>query len=273
MRSATPEIEILMRGWTPEIREIALGLYRRTGALRFKYGREAITEADLRIETLLRGRIGAEFPDDAVVGEELGADEDASNAGRTWYLDPIDGTLNFALGLPDFCTSVALMAGDEVLAAMVYQPLLDECFTATRGRGARLNGEPIHVSGRASLAEAVASMQLQKDGRFVRDGNLLQGLVMRCLKMRRLGTIALEMAYVADGRFDCLIAGRGVPQNLYDVAAGILLVEEAGGRISDHLGRDYLPGSTDLLASNGLCHDDLVGTIRELTDAGDQPSV
>lgn len=263
MMAAIPEIESLMAGWTEDIGEIARGLYRRTGELRFKYAREAITEADLRIENLLRERIAAEFPGDAVVGEEMGADEAGGN-GRTWYLDPVDGTLNFALGLPNFCTSVALMDGDSILAAMVYQPLLRECFTASLGAGARLDGEPIRVSRRATLAEAVVSMQLQKDGRFVRNGELLQGLVMRSMKMRRLGTIALEMAYLADGRFDCMVAGRGVPQQLYDVAAGILLVREAGGRVSDHLGRAYRPGSTDLLASNGVCHDDLVDHVAQL---------
>ncbi len=263
MTATLPAIEKTMNGWVDGIGAIARELYRRTGRLRFKYGREAITEADGRIETLLRERIAADFPGDAVCGEEQGRDEGGGN-GRTWYVDPIDGTLNFALGLPSFCTSAALMEGDEILAAMVYQPLLGECFTASRGNGARLNGEAIAVSDRASLGESVMSMQLQKDGRFVANGELLQGLVMNTMKMRRLGTIALEMAYLADGRFDAMVAGRGTPQQLYDVAAGILLVQEAGGRVTDHLGRDYRPGSTDLVATNGVFHDELIDFIGRM---------
>jgi len=184
-------------------------------------------------------------------------------AGRVWHIDPIDGTLNFALGLPNFCTSIALMDGEEILAACVYAPLHREAFTATRGTGCRLNGETIHVSDRGEFAEAIVSAQLQKGGRYVRNAQLLQAILLRSLKMRRLGTIALEMAYLAAGRYDAMIAGRGRPVQLYDVAAGILLVREAGGRISNHLGDPYRPFVTDLIASNGLVHDELIGIIAE----------
>ncbi len=262
MTDALAHIESTMIGWKDEVGAIARGFFRNTGDLDFKYGHEAITEADRRIETLLRERIRAAFPDDAVHGEEFGATE-GGGSDRTWYLDPIDGTLNFALGLPAFCTSVALLEGDEILAAMVHQPLMDECFTAVRGGGARLNGRPVAVSGRDSLGEAVLSMQLQPDGRFVRNAALLQALLDRSMKMRRLGTIALEMAYLADGRYDAMVAGRGCPQQLYDVAAGILLVQEAGGTVTDHLGRPWRQGSMDLVASNGCFHDELVGVIVE----------
>ena len=183
--------------------------------------------------------------------------------GRVWHIDPIDGTLNFALGLPNFCTSIALMDGEEILAACVYAPLHREAFTATRGTGCRLNGQAIHVSERGEFAEAIVSAQLQKGGRYVRNAQLLQAILLRSLKMRRLGTIALEMAYLAAGRYDAMIAGRGRPVQLYDVAAGILLVREAGGRISNHLGDPYRPFVTDLVASNGLVHDELIGIIAE----------
>lgn len=258
-------IESTLLGWTDEIGAIATGLFRRTGELRFKHGQEAITEADHRIERLLVERIRAAFPGDAVHGEEFGDSGGgvAAAGGRTWYLDPVDGTLNFSLGLPDFCTSVALMEGDEVLAALVYQPLHGERFTAVRGGGARLNGEPIRVSGRAPLSAAILSLQLQKRGRFVQSAPLLQKVLLASMKVRRLGTIALEMAYLADGRYDGLLAGRGQPQELYDVAAGMLLVQEAGGVVTDHRGLPYVPGSTDLIGSNGAIHDELIALIRE----------
>ncbi len=264
-----PETEKLLLTWCREAGEIALGLFGRTGPLRFKHGREAITEADREIERLLSARIRSRFPEDGIWGEEFGRDGggDESVAARVWHIDPIDGTLNFALGLPAFCTSVALMDGAEILAACVFNPLLDEGFTASAGEGARLNGQPARVSGRAALAEAVVSAQLQKRGRFIANAALLQAVLLGTMKMRRLGTIALEMAYVADGRFDALVAGKGAPQPLYDVAAGILLVREAGGRVTDHAGAAYRPGATDLVASNGLVHDELIALIAR-HDAG-----
>lgn len=262
--------ERLMLSWTEGIGEIARGLFGRTGELRFKFAQEAITEADHRIERLLVERIRDAFPGDAIHGEEFGESGDASSGdgGRTWYLDPVDGTLNFALGLPNFCTSVALMDGDEILAAMVYQPLHEERFTAYRGGGTRLNGEPVRVSERAAVGDSVLSLQLQKRGRFVQNAVLLQQILLQSMKVRRLGTIALEMAYLADGRYDGLLAGRGKPQALYDVAAGILLVEEAGGRVTDHRGRTYVPGSTDLVATNGRFHDEIIALIGEYDPEG-----
>jgi len=257
------ELEATMRRWVQEAAPIAVAQFRREDPLEFKFAREAVTAADRTIEALLGERIREAFPGDAVSGEELGPDPAAGGGGRVWHVDPIDGTLNLALGLPNFCTSLALMDGDEILAACVHSPLHGETFTACRGTGCRLNGRPVHVSDRASFGEAIVSAQLQKGGRFVQNAGLLQAILLRSMKMRRLGTIALEMAYLACGRYDAMVAGRGKPQALYDVAAGILLVQEAGGRVTDHRGRPYRPGSTDLVASNGRVHDELIGLIME----------
>jgi len=256
-------LESTMRGWAEEAAEIARGHFLRTGPLQFKYAREAVTAADAEVERLLVRRIAEAFPGDAVNGEEFGPGAGAEDNRRIWHIDPIDGTLNFALGLPAFCTSFALMDGDQIQAACVYAILPRECFTAVRGGGCHRDGERMAVSDRAAFAEAIVSAQLQKDGRFVQNAALLQAILLRSMKMRRLGTIALELAYLAAGRFDALIAGRGRPQALYDVAAGILLVEEAGGRVTNHLGEPYRPGSTDLVASNGRVHDELIDLIRE----------
>jgi myo-inositol-1(or 4)-monophosphatase len=256
-------LESTMRGWAEEAAEIARDHFLRTGPLQFKFAREAVTAADAEMERLLVRRIAATFPGDAVHGEELGPGAGAEEHGRVWHIDPIDGTLNFALGLPTFCTSFALMDGERIEAACVYAILQQECFTAVRGGGCRLGGEPVRVSDRADFGEAIISAQLQKGGRYVQNAALLQAILLRSMKMRRLGTIALELAYVAAGRFDALVAGRGRPQALYDVAAGILLVEEAGGRVTNHRGEPYRPGSTDLVASNGHVHDELIGIIRE----------
>jgi myo-inositol-1(or 4)-monophosphatase len=260
-----PELEQLTLGWAREAAAIVRGRFQHTGPLRFKHAQEAVTETDREVERLLTRRIREAFPADAVSGEEYGPNQAAVDfpSGRVWHLDPIDGTLNFALGLPNFCTSLALMDGTRILTACVYSPLHEEGFTATLGAGARLNGEPIQVSSRARLADAIVSAQLQKRGRYVQNPWLLQAILLETMKMRRLGTIALEMAYLAAGRYDAMIAGRGRPQQLYDVAAGILLVTEAGGRVTDHTGAEYRPYATDLVATNGLIHDELMALIQK----------
>lgn len=250
------DLERRMTTWVGEAAELALSLHRRTGGLRFKRGREAVTEADQRIELLLRQRITEAFPQDAVVGEEFGGEE--APAGRVWQLDPIDGTLNFALGLPGFCTSIACLEDGVPVAACIAEPVGGDVYTALRGAGARRNGERLAVSTRAPLAEAVISAQIRKRGRVGREPRLLHALVQDCLKLRKVGAVALEMAWVAAGSYDGLVAGSSRAIPLYDVAAGWLLVEEAGGRVSGLAGGVYRPGGADLVVSNGLIHEELL---------------
>jgi len=260
-----PDLEATMLGWALEAGDIARRHYRRTGDLQFKKGRQAVTEADLEIEKMLRRRIIEEFPEDGIVGEELGSDFQGTGmvgpSGRTWHLDPVDGTLNFALGLPGFCTSIGLMMGDEVLAGCIYQPLLDDAFTSTRDGGARLNGKPITVSTRSRLTESVVGTQFKKNGLFVQNPELLQAMFLETMKIRKVGAIALELARVAAGSYDALVGSFTGEIHLHDVAAGLLLIREAGGRVTDHLGNDYVPGGPDLVATNGLIHDQLIALI------------
>lgn len=260
-----PPLEARMLDWVREGGVIARTHYRRTGKLRFKDDRQAVTDADIEIEMMLRRRISEDFPDDGIVGEELGADFEGTGpvgaSGRSWHLDPVDGTMNFALGLPGFCISVALLEGDRVLAACVYQPLLDDAFTATLGQGSRLNGHPLSLSGRSRLADAVVGTQFKKNGRFLRSPELLQAMFMETMKIRKVGAIALELARVAAGSYDALVASFQGKIHTHDVAAGLLLIREAGGRVTDHRGRDYARGGPELVATNGLIHDELIELI------------
>jgi myo-inositol-1(or 4)-monophosphatase len=262
-----PPLESRMLTWAREAGQIARTHYRRTGELRFKEGRKAVTAADVEIEKMLRRHIRSEFPDDGIVGEELGSDFEGTGpvgpSGRSWHLDPVDGTLNFALGLPGFCISMALLEGDQVLAACIYQPLLDDGFTATLGEGARLNGHQIFLSRRSRLADAVVGTQFKKNGRFVRSPELLQAMFMETMKIRKVGAIALELARVAVGSYDALIGSFKERIHRHDVAGGILLIREAGGRVTDHLGNDYLLGGPDLVATNGLIHEELIALIAK----------
>lgn len=226
----------------------------RTGPLTFKPGREAVTAVDREVEEVLAERIRSDFPDHAVIGEEFGRSGPAGAAWE-WHVDPVDGTLNYALGIPIFSVSVALVHEGEIVAGAVFDPLADEIYCAARGEGAWRGEQPLHVSERATLPEAIGSFQSSHCGRFVQDATILQNLHQSIGKLRRLGSVALELAYVARGTFDVLLTSKREPQNLYDVAAGILLVEEAGGRVTDGRGRDFVEGANELVASNGLVHD------------------
>ena len=257
-----PELERRLYDWAEEAGAVALRYFRRTGDLEFKSGKEAVTEADRRIETLLRERIAAAYPDDRVIGEEFGGSADDVPAGvRVWQIDPIDGTLNFALGLPEFCLSLAVLQDGDVLAGGVFQPISGDAFTASRGLGLRLNGQPVQVSDRAALADAILSPHLKNAGRVAADPALLQAVTTRPYKVRKMGAVALELAYLAVGWYDALLASFDQKICVWDVAAGILLVQEAGGRISGLTGGAYAFGDADLIASNGHVHDELVDLI------------
>lgn len=258
------EITVRMTDWAIEGEAIARRYWRRTGALEFKSGREAVTEADRRIEVLLRERIGAAFPEDRIVGEEMGGEAPArGREGRYWLLDPIDGTLNFALGLPGFCITLAVVERGRVEAACVHVPIAGDTYTAERGRGAWRNGEPIAVSDRSSLDEAVVSTQFKSSGRYVQDAGLLQAFHTRIYKLRRVGAIALELARVADGSYDALVAA--VPGGIkpWDAAAGMLLIREAGGEVTDHRGVPYRLDGPDLVAGTRAVHAALLDLVAE----------
>ena len=247
----------LLREAAPRVAE----RFGKTGPLQFKRGREAITPVDSEVEQLLVGRIRARFPDHRISGEEHGVSGEVGS-GWEWHLDPIDGTLNYSLGIPFFSVSVAVARRGELLAGGIADPLRGELFSAARGEGAFLDNQPIHASQRSRLSDAIVSTQFSSRSLFVSEPELLHALHVQPMKTRRLGTIALELAYVAAGRFDLLLAGKSVPQNLYDVAAGLLMVEEAGGRVSTGDGGPFGTTNIELLASNGLLHEEVVRLLR-----------
>lgn len=255
------ELLAFVRELMEEAAPVIAARFGHTGPLRFKEGREAVTAADAEVEELLRSRILERYPGHHVFGEELGHAGDR-DSGWTWHIDPIDGTLNFALGVPVFSSTVGVEHRGELVAGAVVEPLRGECFSAAAGEGAWCNGERIAVSERARLRDAMVSTQSSRRGLFVRDRELLHDVNTLPMKHRRLGTIALELAYVACGRFDLLLAGKATPQNLYDVAAGVLLVREAGGLVTDAAGGEFVGGCIELVASNGHLHGEVLDWIR-----------
>lgn len=232
----------------------------QTGPLTFKTGREVVTAIDREVERVLAERIRSDFPEHAVIGEEFGR-SGPEDAAWEWHVDPVDGTLNYALGIPIFSVSVALVHEGTTVAGAVFDPLADEIYCAARGEGAWRGDELLHVSERATLRDAIGSFQSSQRGRFVQDAAILQNLHQSIGKLRRLGSVALELAYVARGTFDVLLTSKLEPQNLYDVAAGILLVEEAGGRVTDGRGRPFVEGANELVATNGHAHDEVLALV------------
>jgi len=235
----------------------------------YKGDADLVTVADRAVEKLIRSRLGETFPEHGIYGEE-GTRERMDGEFR-WYVDPLDGTTNFAHGFPQFAVSMGLehrpaglKAEDDgsLVAAVIYDPMRNELFTAERGRGATLNGKPVRVSRIGHLAEALLATGFPSHKRHANPNiHFYQEFTLRSHGVRRAGSAALDLAYVACGRMDGFWEFN---LNPWDTAAGILLVEEAGGRVTDFAGRHFRLNSREVLASNGLIHEELTGFFSDM---------
>ncbi len=232
-----------------------------------KGARDLVTEADRLAEREIVAAIRARSPDDAITAEEETRDEEPRGAGLRWYVDPLDGTTNFVHGLPLFCTSIACHSADGAEVGVCYAPYMDECFFAARGYGARLNSEAVrlHVSAEAKLPEALLVTGFAYDQVAYPNLPIFGHFLARARGVRRLGSAALDLCYVGAGRFDAFWE-RGL--NPFDVAAGALIVREAGGVVTDYEGGDsWLEGRT-IIASNGALHATMMAEIRAARAGG-----
>ena len=225
---------------------------------------DLVTEIDLAIERDFRDMIATRFPDHEVLGEEFGAGSDSRQAPRfCWVFDPIDGTTNYAHGLPIFCSSLAFEIDGEPIVAAVYDPNRKELFTAERGQGARLNGQMLRVSAAESLIDSLLvtgfHYNVHKDPGKVID--MFAAFISRARAVRRLGSAALDLCYVAAGRFDGFWERQLQP---WDVAGGALIVAEAGGRVTTMTGESYGSRKGSVLATNGRIHDAMLDVIRQV---------
>jgi myo-inositol-1(or 4)-monophosphatase len=243
--------------------------YRRGVATEYKSDVDLVTEADRASEKLIVERLGALFPEHGIYGEE----GTRSNIDREyrWYIDPLDGTTNFAHGFPVFCVSMGLERrapslqpshDGELIAGIVYDPLRDELFTAEKGKGAYLNGARIHVSRIPDLAEALIATGFPSRKRHDNPNiHFYQQFTLRSHGVRRAGSAALDLAYTACGRFD---AYWEFNLNPWDTSAGALLVLEAGGTMTGFDGSPFRLDSREILATNGLLRDELLGFFAEM---------
>jgi myo-inositol-1(or 4)-monophosphatase len=204
-------------------------------------------ELDVSAQDLISKMLLKQFPDHAVLGEEGSIAR--AQATHQWIVDPIDGTVNFFYGIPHFCISIALRQVDTVIVGVIFDPMKDELWQVSRGEPAFLNNRPISVSSRKSLGESVVSIGLSKSPRAIEAGlKTFNLLIRRARKCRMMGSAALDLAYVATGRFDAYIE---TSVNLWDIAAGWLLVEAAGGKIV--VGPSPIEeNKLSVIASNGL---------------------
>lgn len=223
---------------------------------------DLVTEIDLRVEREFRAMIAQRFPDHVVLGEEFSAEEDRTRVAEfCWILDPIDGTTNFAHGLPIFCSSLGFEIDGELAVGAVYDPTRRELFTAQRGAGAWLNGAPLRVSSAATVLDSLLVTGFHYS--IHKDPEELLGLftefITRARAIRRLGSAALDLCYVAAGRFDGFWEQKLQP---WDVAAGALIVQEAGGMVTTSDGQPFRSSAGSVLATNGVIHAEMMDVIH-----------
>lgn len=245
-------------------------LYREALSITYKGKIDLVTQADQQSEALIVSAIRERYPTHAILAEEGGQIEieGSDSSGLMWVIDPLDGTTNYAHRFPVFSISMAVRSASEILVGVVYDPLRDECFTTVRGQGAHLNGEPIRVSAIDELGRGLLATGFPYDRHEAPDNNVVafSAFIRLAQGIRRAGSAALDLAYVACGRFDGFWEMRLQP---WDIAAGILLVREAGGRVTDYEGRDNLNSlfaGRRLVATNGLIHSTMIETLGQVYD-------
>lgn len=263
-------------GESRRVLELAIRLAREAGALqRARYETalqirsksrpiDLVTEVDRACEALVVESLRRERPGDDVLAEEGGAHA-ATGASWRWIVDPLDGTVNFAHGYPCFCVSIGIERDGVREVGVVYDPLRDELFEAVRGGGARRNGREIRVSRTDTVQRALLATGFAYDVHDSADDNLdrLARAVKHAGGVRRDGSAAIDLCYVACGRFDGYWEGKLHP---WDVAAGLLIVEEAGGRTSDLAGGPAPASGREIVASNGQVHQALLELLRGAAD-------
>ena len=255
--------ERVARAAVGEASAMLLATWREAKTIQHKGPVDIVTETDRAIESAVLARLTRAFPDHLMVAEESSSSETLAHPPRdrhVWYLDPLDGTTNFAHAYPHFAVSLALSRGPDPLFAIVHDPIRDETFVAERGCGATLNDDPITVSPIRELDDALLATGFPYDRREHLDSYLgfFADLVRRAQGVRRNGSAALDLCYVACGRLDAFWEWKLRP---WDTAAGALIVQESLGLVSDFRGGPFDPFGPQTLASNGHLHDAMVAVL------------
>jgi myo-inositol-1(or 4)-monophosphatase len=241
--------------------EILKAGFGQAHQIEFKGEIDLVTEIDHQSEKYILGELGKRFPRHQVFSEESG--EHAGSAENVWYIDPLDGTLNYSHGLPIFCVSMAYAYSGELELAVVYDPIANEMFTAQCGQGANLNGKPIHPSGTSELKSSLLVTGFPYDAwtNPINNFSEFQSFSKRTQGVRRLGSAALDLCYVASGRLDGFWEIR---LNAWDVAAGALIAQEAGATVTNiHGTPDFISKPQSVLAANPVLHTKMLEILKE----------
>ncbi len=257
-----PSLDLItpMQAMAREAGSLLMEYFRQHVKIEYKGDVDLVTVADRKSEALILERIRKQFPTHDVMGEEGARVETGSE--YKWYVDPLDGTTNFAHSFPVFCVSLAVERRGQRVAGVIYDPTRDEMFTAELGSGARLNGQPMHVSTIGNLGESLVGTGFPSHKRH-KNPNIYfyHQITLRTHGVRRAGSAALDLCNVASGRFDGYWEFN---LNPWDTAAGVLMVEEAGGKVTDFSGGPFQIASRETLASNGLVHNALLHEFQEI---------
>jgi myo-inositol-1(or 4)-monophosphatase len=258
--AAQSELLARMTAISREAGRLIMTYFERRIGFEYKGDVDLVTEADRASEKLIVERIRQHFPSHDIVGEE-GTRKDTGSDYR-WYVDPLDGTTNFAHGYPVFCVSLGVEGTDGIVAGVLYDPTRDELFAAEKGSGASLNGRPIQVSKTKKLSESLLATGFPSHKRHKNPNiHFYHQLTLRSHGLRRAGSAALDLANVASGRYDGFWEFN---LNPWDTAAGVLLVTEAGGTVSRFDGSPWRIDSSETLASNGILHNELMENFSEI---------
>jgi myo-inositol-1(or 4)-monophosphatase len=241
-----------------EAGKITLRYYRKTLDVREKARSSLVTEADLKSEAHIRRVLGKKFPSFQFRGEEGGKNENAEPGAPMWHVDPLDGTTNFVHGFPMYCVSIGLAVAGDPVVGVVHIPTLGETFHAAKGHGARMNRKPVHVSRRSRLSECLLTTgfaYMHKADAISPEIERFKRAHLEARAVRRPGAAAIDLTYVAAGVFDGFWE-----RNLssWDVCAGIVLVNEAGGRVTRYDGSPVQIDGREILATNGHIHGPMV---------------
>ena len=253
--------------------DFAIRLAQEAGnVLRSSFGRkivvsnkgdiDLVTEVDLAAEKVIKDLIQSHYPKHGILAEESGATE--TDSEYRWIVDPLDGTTNYAHGLPIFCVSIALECAGEMIIGVIYDPMRDELFAAERGNGATMNGRTIRVSKTEALTKSLLVTGFPYDIHSNKVNNIdnFTNFIRNAQAVRRLGSAAIDLCYVACGRFDGFWE---MKLNAWDMAAGALIVEEAGGEVTNFDGNVFDPFKKEICASNGMIHKEMVTILARRT--------
>ena len=258
-------IEIVLRAGDMQMKQ-----FGKSFKIDKKSAIDLVTDVDLSVEKMFRNIIQERFPGHGILSEEFGERVApgsleagaSSSSGCCWVFDPIDGTTNFAHGLPFFCSSLSFEIDGRPVVAAIYEPVRRELFVAERGKGAFLNGAPLKVSESIKLIDSLLCTGFPYDVHTSREElvELFGHFLGRARAVRRLGSAALDLCYVAAGRLDGFWEQR---LRAWDISAGSLIVEESGGQVTDLQGETFNSRTGDVVASNGCIHQALIKTIQE----------